>query len=386
MNNMNQMMGNMNMNQEGMSSTFMTNFAMDDTAMKIKAIIDPYEKKIIDLEKIIRQKDFEILVLKEKLNTYKNTQMNINNNQMGMGMNNNQMGICMNNNQMGMGMNNNQMGMGMNNNQMGMGMNNNQMGMGMNMGNNMNMNMNMDMMNQNIMNNQMPQINPMLMNDQPMWMWHYNNLNENQNINFNNPNNSSNKIDIIFEYKDINSKILVLCDYNEKIIEVVKRFFDKAGIEPKYYNNFKFIFNCKNLCMDLSISENGMTSGSRVIVIKTNNIIPRNDFNISLEQNKENNVDEVGSKIRIIFRTIQGVTTNIIFDDNDSVSNLLKKYLKKFDRPKLISSLMEGGNKIVFLYNVNPLKINDTTKVKDIFKNDSNPKIVVYDVHNLIGA
>ena len=38
---MNQMMGNMNMNQGGMSSTFMTNFAMDDTAMKIKAIIDP---------------------------------------------------------------------------------------------------------------------------------------------------------------------------------------------------------------------------------------------------------------------------------------------------------------------------------------------------------
>ena len=331
MNNMNQMMGNMNMNQEGMSSTFMTNFAMDNTAMKIKAIIDPYEKKITDLEKIIKQKDFEILVLKEKLNTYKNTQMNINNNQMGMGMNNNQMGMGMNNNQMGMSMNNNQMGMGMNN----------QMGMGMNMGNNMNMNM----MNQNIMNNQMPQINPMLMNDQPMWMWHYNNLNENQNINFNNPNNSSNKIHIIFEYKDINSNIFVLCDYNEKIKEVVKRFFDEAGIEPKYYNNFKFIFNCKNLCMDLSISENGMTSGSRVIVIKTNNIIPRNDFNISLEQNKENNVDEVGSKILIIFRTTQGVSTNIIFDANDSVSNLLKKYLKRIDRPELISSLMEEETK-----------------------------------------
>jgi len=312
------------------------------------------KKKIIELEKIIRQKDFEILVLKEKLNTYKSTQMNINNNQMGMGMNNNQMGMGMNN----------------------------QMGMGMNMGNNMNMNM----MNQNIMNNQMPQINPMLMNDQPMWMWHYNNLNENQNINFNNPNNSSNKINIIFEYKDKNSNILVLCDYNEKIKEVVKRFFDKAGIEPKYYNNFKFIFNCKNLCMDLSISENGMTSGSRVIVIKTNNIIPRNDFNISLEQNKENNVDEVGSKIHIIFKTTRGAITNIIFDVNDSVSNLLKKYLKRIDRPELISSLMEGGNKIAFLYNANYLKINDAIKVKDIFKNDINPKIMVNDIDNMIGA
>ena len=160
MNNMNQMMGNMsmNMNQTGMSSTLMTNFAMDDTAMKIKAIIDPYEKKIIDLEKIIRQKDFEILVLKEKLNNYKNFQMNINNNQMGMN-NNNQMNMG---NQMGMGMNNNQIGMNMGN-QMDMGINMN-MGnqIGMNMGNDMSMNM----MNQNMMNNQMPpMMNPMVMND-----------------------------------------------------------------------------------------------------------------------------------------------------------------------------------------------------------------------------
>ena len=47
---------------------------------------------------------------------------------------------------------------------------------------------------------------------------------------------------------------------------------------------------------------------------------------------------------------------------------------------------MEGGNKIAFLYNANRLKINDTTKVKDIFKNDSNPKITVNDVSNMIGA
>ena len=66
------MMGNMNMNPMGMNNQLMTNFAMDDTAMKIKAIIDPYEKKISELEKIIKQKDFEILVLKEKLNNFTN--------------------------------------------------------------------------------------------------------------------------------------------------------------------------------------------------------------------------------------------------------------------------------------------------------------------------
>ena len=47
------MMGNMNMNPMGMNNQLMTNFAMDDTAMKIKAIIDPYEKKISKLEKIL---------------------------------------------------------------------------------------------------------------------------------------------------------------------------------------------------------------------------------------------------------------------------------------------------------------------------------------------
>ena len=138
--------------------------------------------------------------------------------------------------------------------------------------------------------------------------------------------------------------------------------------------------------MNLSIAENGMTNNSRIIVIKTKDIISRIDFNINLELNEENNEDEIGSKIRILFRTTQGTTTTIIFDDNDSVSNLLKNYLKRFGRPDLISSLMEGSNEIAFLYASHPLKINDNTKVKDAFKNDINPKIIVNDVNNLVGS
>ena len=157
----------------GMNNQLMTNFAMDETAMKIKAIIDPYEKKIMELEKIIRQKDFEILVLKEKLDNYKNNQMNMNN------MNNM----------------NNQINM---NNQMDMNMNN-QMNMN-NMGNMMNPNM---MMN-NIGNN---------------WMNIYNNQNNNK-PNFFNPNNQNNdfskpKINLIFTYKNMEYK--EYCNYDEKI-------------------------------------------------------------------------------------------------------------------------------------------------------------------------
>ena len=55
---------------------------MDQTALNVKSIIEPYENKIRELEEIIKQKDFEITVLKQKLN--KNVS---NNNLMDMNMN-----------------------------------------------------------------------------------------------------------------------------------------------------------------------------------------------------------------------------------------------------------------------------------------------------------
>ena len=73
--NMNQMgMNQMNMNQIGMNQIGINNpnqmnsFQMDNTTLNIKNIVQPYEKKIKELEEIIRQKDFEITVLRQKLN------------------------------------------------------------------------------------------------------------------------------------------------------------------------------------------------------------------------------------------------------------------------------------------------------------------------------
>ena len=96
MNNMNQMgMNQMGMNQIGMNNIGMNNLPnlmngipMDETAQNIKNIIQPYENKIKQLEEIIRQKDFEITVLKQKLNNNKPNTMNINNPLDFMNMNN----------------------------------------------------------------------------------------------------------------------------------------------------------------------------------------------------------------------------------------------------------------------------------------------------------
>ena len=69
---------NMNINPMGMNNQLMLNLPMDNSALRIKAIIEPYEKKIMELENIIKQKDFEIVLLKEKLNDITNNQMMMN--------------------------------------------------------------------------------------------------------------------------------------------------------------------------------------------------------------------------------------------------------------------------------------------------------------------
>ena len=93
------MMNNMmfNFNQMGMNNqqNQMNGMMMDETAQNIRNIIQPYENKIRELEEIIKQKDFEIIVLKQKLN---NNNSNANfMNQMMINMNMNPMNIMMGN-------------------------------------------------------------------------------------------------------------------------------------------------------------------------------------------------------------------------------------------------------------------------------------------------
>ena len=91
-------MNNLGMNPMGMNPLQMNNIGMmglnnqpnlmDQTSLNVKSIIEPYENKIRELEEIIKQKDFEITVLKQKLNKNisNNNLMNINQ-MMNMNMN-----------------------------------------------------------------------------------------------------------------------------------------------------------------------------------------------------------------------------------------------------------------------------------------------------------
>ena len=67
-------LNNIGINNAGLNQMNMNNqpnLIMDENASRIKNLIQPYENKIRELEEIIRQKDFEIAVLKDKLNNVK---------------------------------------------------------------------------------------------------------------------------------------------------------------------------------------------------------------------------------------------------------------------------------------------------------------------------
>ena len=88
-------MNQMGMNQVGINNQFnqMNIMNMDNVTMNVKNLIQPYENKIKELEEIIRQKDFEIAVLKQKLNISNVNNNFMNMNQMMMNQNINQMMI-----------------------------------------------------------------------------------------------------------------------------------------------------------------------------------------------------------------------------------------------------------------------------------------------------
>ena len=103
------------------------------------------------------------------------------------------------------------------------------------------------------------------------------------------------------------------------------------------------------------------------------------EVNALAQQESQND----GPKINVIFKTTQGTTTAMVYDYGTSIDKSLEKYLKRVGRPDLYQ---QKSNKICFLFNAAQLKIGDQTQVENFFKNVQNPKVVVNDVNNLIGA
>ena len=90
------------------------------------------------------------------------------------------------------------------------------------------------------------------------------------------------------------------------------------------------------------------------------------------------------AEYKFIFKTSNGIQTEIKAPFVTTISQLLEKYLKIVNREYLIGN----NSKIFFLHNAIQLKFEDHTLVEDYFKNynsDSYITIVICEVNSIIG-
>ena len=136
--------------------------------------------------------------------------------------------------------------------------------------------------------------------------------------------------------------------------------------------------------MNMNMNMQGMPQGMNMAMMDNEEWLKGfqmgvDEVNALNQQESQND----GPKINVIFKTTQGTTTAMVYDYGTTIDKSLEKYLKRVGRPDLYQ---QKSNKICFLFNAAQLKIGDQTKVENFFKNVQNPKVVVNDVNNLIGA
>ena len=121
-----------------------------------------------------------------------------------------------------------------------------------------------------------------------------------------------------------------------------------------------------------------------------NNIFNNEDwkkgFQLAMDEVNPTTVTEEddipGPKMNVVFTTTIGTKKNIVLSENTPVKKALEKYLKIVGH----SELYGHPEKIGFLYNARKVEFTETKTIKDFFSGSINPKIIVNDINNLIGA
>ena len=161
--------------------------------------------------------------------------------------------------------------------------------------------------------------------------------------------------------------------------------------------NNNMMINMMNNMMINNMMMNNMMPLNNCMPI--NNGVPLNNNNNNMLNNNMQN-DQLGmiygtdknftlpnqgnqsNKINVVFKTTNGLITNLTIDGEKTVSDLILIYLKRVDRTKLFKE----NSGILFLHNANKINIFDKTKIKDLYGSFSQIIIMVNDVKNLIGA
>jgi len=76
----------------------------------------------------------------------------------------------------------------------------------------------------------------------------------------------------------------------------------------------------------------------------------------------------------INFKTTLGNKTTLEIDKNNSIDELLKKYLDKINKSDIFNNPDES---LYFTYNAEKLEFGDQRKIEDVFSTNNNPTVLV---------
>ena len=111
----------------------------------------------------------------------------------------------------------------------------------------------------------------------------------------------------------------------------------------------------------------------------------KGDYNLSNNQNQNNfqsnPYQNQDNKMNIVFRTSNGKTFNILFSPERTVEDLILTFFKRVDQEELFT---KGG--VAFVHNALQFSYHTKDKVRNFFRYNQTPTIMVLDVNNLIGA
>ena len=139
-------------------------------------------------------------------------------------------------------------------------------------------------------------------------------------------------------------------------------------------NNMMMMQYYANLMQNPDMNLPGMISGGNESWMQ--------GYNMGISEVNSNVNDSQVNKKNVVFKTTQGVVTNLSIEEDKTMSELMKTYLNRVGKPDLFGK--KDG--VCFLFNASKIDFNCPTKISQFFGFNSHPTLIVNDVHNLIGA
>jgi hypothetical protein len=160
--------------------------------------------------------------------------------------------------------------------------------------------------------------------------------------------NQEQKMQLTSLVSDLNTYLIKITNIVYKINSV---FSKMTSFEEK--SNFNFLEQMNNL-----IKEINNAKYNELPKIENNNISGMN-------------LDSIKN---INFKTTLGNKTILEMDKNNSIDELLKKYLDRINKSDIINNPEES---LYFTYNAEKLEFGDQRKIEEVFATNNNPTVLV---------